>query len=45
MTRVDELTDREFLRRWIEIEAERGGKGGAGGVGFLGRLFGLGKGE
>ena len=28
---VDEMKDREFLKRWIEKEAARGGKGGAGG--------------
>lgn len=47
MTSVAEMKDREFLRRWIENEARRGGEGGAGGsrsgVGLLGGLLGLGR--
>jgi hypothetical protein len=33
------MRDRAFLKRWIEEEAQRGGKGGAGGSWF-GGLFG-----
>lgn len=48
VTSVEEMKDREFLRRWIREEARRGGKGGArsgggGGGGLFGKLFGLGK--
>jgi thiol-disulfide isomerase/thioredoxin len=37
--RVEDLKSREFLRRWIEIEAARQGEGGAGGslFGMLGK--------
>lgn len=34
------LEDREWLGRWIENEARRGGKGGAGGAGWFGGFFG-----
>ncbi|KAI9754606.1 MAG: MCM DNA helicase complex subunit [Chaenotheca gracillima] len=39
---VRDLKDREFLKAWIEQEANRGGEGGAGGGGggILGGLFG-----
>ena len=39
---VNEMKDWEFLARWIEREARRGGDGGAGGgpSGWLGGLFG-----
>jgi hypothetical protein len=40
VTRVADLKDRAFLTRWIEDEAQRGGKGGAGGRWFKG-LFGV----
>ncbi|KAI9886931.1 MAG: hypothetical protein M1823_001223 [Watsoniomyces obsoletus] len=38
ITSVNDLKNREFLRRWIDIEAARGGAGGAGGS-----MFGFGK--
>lgn len=38
VSRLDDLKNRDFLRRWIEKEASRRGEGGAGGK-FLG-LFG-----
>ena len=45
VTSVDEMKDREFLRLWIQDEAQRGGAGGAGGGngGLFGGLFGVGK--
>lgn len=36
VTRLDQLKDKDFLKRWIETEAARHGSGGAGG-----RFFGL----
>jgi hypothetical protein len=37
--RIEDLKSREFLRRWIEVEAARQGEGGAGGslFGMLGK--------
>lgn len=41
VTDMNEMKDKEFLRRWIADEARRGGKGGqGGGSGFLGGIFG-----
>ena len=40
VTNAKDLSDQDFLKRWIEQEAARGGQGGAGGKGLLGRLFG-----
>lgn len=39
---VNDLKDPDFLKRWIETEARRGGEGGAGGsmFGVLGSWFG-----
>ena len=42
LTKVDEMKDLEFLRRWIEDQARSGGKGGKGGNSVLGNLFGFG---
>lgn len=44
VTSVEEMKDREFLRLWIQNEANRGGAGGAGGGkgGLFGGMFGLG---
>jgi hypothetical protein len=39
VTNPKEIMNPEFLRRWIENEAKRGGDGGAGGQGPLGKLF------
>ncbi len=38
VTSVNDLKKQDFLRRWIETEARRGGAGGAGGS-----MFGFGK--
>lgn len=37
ITAVNDMRNRDFLTRWIETEARRGGAGGAGGAG--GGLF------
>jgi hypothetical protein len=39
VTDVEKLRDHEWVRRWIEQEAARGGQGGAGGS-WLKGLFG-----
>lgn len=39
VSRLDDLKNRAFLKKWIETEAARQGKGGAGGS-LLGGFFG-----
>lgn len=42
ITRLGDLKSREFLTKWLQREAARGGRGGAGGNGqkLMGKIFG-----